>query len=394
MLAIINADLHTCGPLGDMSGGAILVEDGKIVEVGRQVAVPERATVIDARGMAVTPGFVDGHTHMGMGWQELAGEADTNESTGVNNAHLNALDSVDLADVAFGDALESGVTTVAILPGKLMIGAQSLSPVAGQAIVMKTDGDMRGREVLRNPAGMKLAVGADVAAFLNSRVIGPNSPMGIAAYLRSVLDEAAQYVERAGSRDSSVRMEALARLIDGEVAAHVHVHRASDILSVLRIAAEYDLDVVLHHATEGYLVAETLAEEAIPCVIGPTSVAREALPELRNARGSTAGFLASAGVQVALMTDHPTDPIQFLPIVAGEAVREGMAYADALRAITINPARMWGVDDRVGSLEVGKDADLVIHDGDPLEAMTRVRLVVCGGEIVFDRLQEDAEVVA
>jgi imidazolonepropionase-like amidohydrolase len=359
------------------------------------VTVPERATVVDARGMAVTPGFVDGHTHMGMGWQELAGEADTNESTGVNNAHLNALDSVDLGDVAFGDALESGVTTVAILPGKLMIGGQSLSPVAGQAIVIKTDGDIRERELLRNPAGMKLAVGADVAAFLNSRGIGPNSPMGIAAYLRGVLDEAARYAGRASSSgETSVRMEALARLLDGEVAAHVHVHRASDILTVLRIAAEYDLDVVLHHATEGYLVTETLAEEAIPCVLGPTSVAREASPELHNARGSTAGVLATAGVQVALMTDHPTDPIQFLPIVAGEAVREGMAHADALRAITINPARMWGVDDRVGSLETGKDADLVIHDGDPLEAMTRVRMVVCGGEIVFDRLHEGVEVVA
>lgn len=392
MLAIVNAMVYTCGPGENITGGSVLVKEGKILAVGHGIEIPSDAAVLDVRGMAVTPGFVDAHTHMGMGWQELAGEADTNESTGVINAHLNALDSIDLGDVAFQDAVEGGVTTCAILPGKLMIGSPSISPIAGQLVVMKMRGDIRGRELLRNPAGMKFAVGADVASFLNDRGIGPNSPMGIAALLRDTLDKARRYADRPrGSGDVDVKLSALARLLAGEFPAHVHVHRASDILTVLRMADELGLNIVLHHVTEGYLVAETLAEHGIPCVVGPTSVAREARSELSQASGSTPGRLAAAGVQVALMTDHPTDPIQFLPIIAGEAVREGMAPDDALRAITITPARVLGVADRVGSIEAGKDADLVVHDGDPLEAMTRVRLVVADGEIVLDRLQQNEE---
>ena len=300
MLAITNASLRTCGPQGDIPGGTVLVRDDKILAVGQGIEIPAGTIVINARGMAVTPGFVDAHTHMGMGWQELAGEADTNESTGVNNAHLNALDSVDLGDIAFQDALDGGVTTVAILPGKLMIGSPSISPISGQTIVMKMRGDIRSRELLRNPAGMKLALGADVASFLNGRGIGPNSPMGIAAFLRGVLESARRYAERqpdaagAGANvDVDVRMEVLARLLAREYPAHIHVHRASDILTMLRIAEEYDLDIVLHHVTEGYLLAEILAAREISCVVGPTSVAREALPELRNASGRTPGILAA-----------------------------------------------------------------------------------------------------
>ncbi|KKK83052.1 hypothetical protein LCGC14_2797250, partial [marine sediment metagenome] len=391
MLAITNAHLHTCGPKGNILGGSLLVQDGRIIAVGEEIAIPSDARVIDVQGANVTPGFIDAHTHMGMGWQELAGEADTNESTGVNNAHLNALDSVDLGDIAFQDALDGGVTAVAILPGKLMIGSPSISPISGQSIVMKMRGNIRGREILRNPAGMKLAVGADVASFLSSRGIGPNSPMGIAAYLRGILDDAERYSRRTSDAgEVDVQLEVLARLLDREFPTHVHVHRSSDILAILRIVDEFGLDVVLHHVTEGYLLAEVLAEKQVSCVVGPTSVAREALPELRNASDSTPGILASAGVQVALMTDHPTDPIQFLPIIAGEAIREGMAYEEALKAITINPARMLGVANRVGSLETGKDADLVIHDGDPLEAMTRIRMVMADGEIVVDHMQQIA----
>lgn len=391
MLAIINADLRTCGPRGDLRHATVLVADGKIVAVGENLAIPADAARIDARGLCVTPGFIDAHTHMGMGWQELAGEADANESTSVVNAHLRAIDAINLNDVAFDDALEGGVTTLMILPGKLMIGAQNISPVAGQAVVMKARGDVRGREVLRDPAGMKLALGADVAAFLNGRNIGPNSRMGITALLRGVLDEARRYRVRQpqpGAQDA--RLSALAQVLARALPVHIHAHQADDILTALRLADEYDLDLVIHHATEGHLVAETLAAHNAPCVVGPTSVARETSPELRNATGRTPAILAAAGVKIALMTDHPTDPIQFLPLVAGEAVREGLPHDEALRAITINPAQILGVADRVGSLEVGKDADLVIHDGDPLEAMTRIRLVLADGQVVVNRLDVQA----
>ncbi len=394
MLAIVNAKVRTCGSLGTLSQGMVLVRDKKIVAVGENLYIPEGMKVFDANGMVMTPGFIDAHTHMGMSWQELAGEADTNESTGVFNSHLQALDSVDPKDVAFDDAIAGGVTTVMVHPGKLMIGDQNISPVAGQSVVLKTHGTVGQREVLRNPAAMKLAVGDDVTAFLSSRRMGPNSRMGVAALLRGVLREAQSYAgqkpqERAGHRD--LRMEALEPLLDGQIAAHVHVHRSDDILVVLRLADEFGIRVVLEHATEAYLVADELATRGVPCVVGPITVAREKHGELKNLSHRTPGRLAAAGVKVALMTNHPTEPIQFLPVIAGEAVGYGMDHVEALKAITLNAAEILGVSDRVGSIEAGKDADLVVHDGDPLEAMTHIRLVVADGEVVVNSLESGRE---
>lgn len=394
MLAIVNARIRTCGTLGTLSQGTVVVQNAKISAVGENLYIPEGMQVFDAKGMVMTPGFVDAHTHLGMSWQELAGEADTNESTGVVNSHLQALDSVDSKDVAFDDAVAGGVTTVMVHPGKLMIGEQNISPVAGQSVVLKTHGSVSHREVLRNPAALKLAVGDDVTAFLSSRRMGPNSRMGVAALLRGVLHEARAYArqsaqERAGRRD--LRMEAFEPLWTGQVAAHVHVHRADDILAVLRLADEFGIRVVLEHATEAYLVADELAARGVPCVVGPITVAREKRGELKNLSHRTPGLLAAAGVKVALMTNHPTEPIQFLPVNAGEAVGYGMDYGEALQAITLNAAEILGVSDRVGSIEAGKDADLVVHDGDPLEAMTRIRLVVADGEVVVNSLESGRE---
>jgi imidazolonepropionase-like amidohydrolase len=396
MLAIVGARIHTRGPQGTVDDGTVLVRDGKIAALGVGIEVPEGAGRIDARGMVMTPGFVDAHTHMGMAWQELAGEADTNESTTVINAHLRAIDSIDPKDIAFQDAVEGGVTTVMVHPGKLMIWRQTISPIAGQSVVLKTRGTIGHREVLREPAGLKLAFGDEVAEFLNARKVGPNSRMGIMALVRGVLHEAQQYAQKdtggnSGARD--LKMEILSRLLSRELKAYVHVHAASDILSVLRLAEEYDLDIVLEHATEGHMVADTLAEKGVPCVVGPITRARSSRlkREMQNLSQKTPGILANAGVKVALMTDHPTEPIQFLPIIAGEAAREGMDYDEALKSITINAAEIMGVADRVGSIEVGKDADLVVLDGDPLEAMTRIRLVVADGEMAYDAMRPGKE---
>jgi len=396
MLAVVNARIHTCGPGRTIDGGTVLVQNGKIAAVGTGVGIPDQAETIDARGMVMTPGFVDAHTHMGMSWQELAGEADTNESTGVVNAHLRAIDSVDPKDIAFGDAVEAGATTVMIHPGKLMVWRQTISPIAGQSVVMKTHGKMARREILREPAGMKMAFGDAVAEFLTSRNIGPNSRMGIVGLVRGVLHEAQQYRDKGrgnGSGDRDLKLEALSLVLSRQIPAHVHVHRADDILTVLRLGQEFGIDLVLEHATEGHLVVEALAESGVPCVVGPITRARSsrAMRELQNLSQKTPGILAAAGVKVALMTDHPTEPIQFLPIIAGEAVREGMVPEEALKAITINAAEIMGVADRVGSIEVGKDADLVVHDGDPLEAMTRIRLVVADGQVVVDSLRQGKE---
>ena len=396
MLAIVNAQVHTCGSKGFIDRGAVLIEKGKIASVGRDVYIPDKAEVIDVKGMVVTPGFIDAHTHMGMSWQELAGEADTNESTGVVNAHLRAIDSVDPKDIAFRDAVENGVTTVMIHPGKLMVWQQTISPIAGQSVVSKTHGDIGRREILQEPAGLKMALGDEVAEFLSSRKIGPSSRMGIVGLIRKVLREAQRYREKSGGNGSGERdlkLEALSLVLSRQIPAHIHVHRADDILSALRLADEYGFDVVLEHVTEGHLVAKELAESGVPCVVGPITRARGARTkrEMQNLSQKTPGILAAAGVKVALMTDHPTEPIQFLPIIAGEAVREGMGPDEALKAITINAAEILGVADRVGSIEVGKDADLVVHDGDPLEAMTHIRLVVADGQVVVDNLRQGKE---
>ena len=390
MLAIVNAEVRTCGPQGDLPGAAVLIQDGKIVAVGAGIEIPAEAERIDATGLIMTPGFVDAHTHMGISWQELPGEADTNESTAAVNPHLRAIDSVNLHDVAFTDALEGGVTTVGILPGKLMIGSQNISPVAGQIVVMKTRGDVRRREVLSDPAGMKFALGTDVAGFLNERKIGPNSRMGIAALLRKVLENARCYADSApGPGSIDLKLECMAPVVAGRLPAHIHAHEADDILTALRLAEEFGLKLVIHHATEGHLIADAIAAAGVPCVVGPITIARESARETRNLSERTPGILAARGVKVALMTDHPTEPIQVLPVIAGQAVREGMAAAEALRAITINAAEILRVANRVGSIEPGKDADLVLHDGDPLEAMTRIRLVVADGRTVFDHIVFD-----
>lgn len=383
MLAIVNAEVHTCGPQGTLSRGTVLVADGKIVAVGQGLAVPGQAEVVDGEGLPLTPGFVDAHTHLGIPWQELAGESDTNESTSAVNPHLRALDAVDFQDPAFQDALEGGVTTAAVHPGNITLALwkQGLSPVAGQSVVLKTRGDAAGREVLRQPAGLKLALGDDVARLLKARHTGPNSRMGIIALLRQALDEAQRY-RQAGSAPRDLKLEALAQVLDGQIPAHIHARRAPDILAALRLAKEYGLAIVLHHVTEGHLVVEELAASGVPCVVGPITSARQAGGETEHLSQRTPGILAAAGLPVALMTDHPAEPIQFLPVIAGQAVREGLPHPQALEAVTITAARVLGVADRVGSIEPGKDADLVLHDGDPLEAMTRIRLVVADGLVV------------
>jgi imidazolonepropionase-like amidohydrolase len=250
--------------------------------------------------------------------------------------------------------------------------------------VMKTRGDVRRREVLADPAGMKLALGADVAGFLSERRIGPNSRMGIVALLRKALEDARRYgATHPGPGSTDLKLECMAPVVFGQLPAHVHAHEADDILTALRLAEEFGLKLVIHHATEGHLVADAIAAAGVPCVVGPITIARESSHETRNLSERTPGILAARGVKVALMTDHPTEPIQVLPVIAGQAVREGMDPAEALKAITINAAEILGVADRVGSIEPGKDADLVLHDGDPLEAMTHIRLVVADGNVVY-----------
>jgi imidazolonepropionase-like amidohydrolase len=390
MFAIVNAEIHTCGPQGVLGQGTVLVEDGKVVAVGERLSPPGQAEVVDAQGLILTPGFVDAHTHLGIPWQELAGESDTNESTSAVNPHLRAIDAVDLKDLAFQDALQGGVTTAAIHPGNITLALwkQGLSPIAGQSVVMKTRGGVTGREVLRQPAGLKLALGDDVARLLKSRQTGPNSRMGIVALLRQLLDDAQRY-RQAGHEPRNLQLEAVAQLLDGQIPAHIHARRAPDILAALRLADDYGLSIVLHHVTEGHLIVDELAASGVPCVVGPITSARQAGGESEHLSQRTPGILAAAGILVALMTDHPAEPIQFLPIIAGQAVREGLPHQQALEAITITAARILGVADRVGSIEPGKDADLILHDGDPLEAMTRIRLVVADGLVVADALNQE-----
>jgi imidazolonepropionase-like amidohydrolase len=371
-----------------IDGGTVIVTGGTISAVlGPGPAVPPGATVVDAAGKWVLPGFIDAHTHLGayedgMGW---AG-TDTNELTGPNQAQVRVVDAINPADIGFRDAISGGVLAVNVNPG-------SGNPIGGQTAAIRCWGRTVEDMVLRAPSGLKSALGENPKRNYGNRNETPATRLGTASVIRSALVAAADYLaEQDQSRDSpaersdaprkrDLKLEALGLALRREIPWRQHAHRADDIATALRIAAEFGYDLVLDHGTEAHLIADVVAAAGVPVVIGPLLTARSKV-ELRNRSIASPGLLASAGVTIAITTDHPVVPIHFLVHSATFAVREGLPAVAALRAITINPARIMGVDDRLGSLEPGKDADLVIWSGDPLDVMSRAeRAYVAGVEV-------------
>jgi len=387
MLAIINGTLHTITD-GTVKGGTILVDDeGRIAAVGTDVEVPEGAGVIDAAGLHVFPGFVDAHTHLGI-WEEGVGRAywDGNELSDPVTPHVRALDAINPRDPGLADARSAGVTTVCVTPG-------SGNAICGQAAVIKTAGEVVDRMVVRQPAGLKMALGENPKSVYKPRDKMPSTRMGTAALIRQALVEAQTYLDKQARAaedegtdppDEDLKLEALALALRRQVPARIHAHRADDILTALRLGEEFGLEVTVEHCTEGHKVAGTLARAGVPALVGPSLSSRSKV-ELRELSFATAGELAAAGVTVALISDHPFLPIHYLPLAGGLAVREGLDPDVALRAITLTPAELLGIAPRVGSLEPGKDADLALYRGHPFyDVQARCLRTLVQGETVYE----------
>ncbi|TDD02501.1 amidohydrolase [Nonomuraea deserti] len=366
-----------------IDGGTVLIEDGKITAVGRDVAVPEGTPVVDAGGGWVLPGFVEAHGHLGV-YEEAEGWAgqDTNEMTDPNGARLRALDAINPADLGFADALSGGVTTAVIKPG-------SGNPIGGQTVAVKCWGRSVDEMLIREPVSVKSALGENPKRVYGDQKKLPSTRQGVAAVIRDAFMKAQDYRARRAAAEAEGKpfdrdgtLEVLVRVLDGELPWCQHTHRADDIATALRLAAEFGYRLVINHGTEGHLLADTLAARNVPVIIGPLFTSRSKV-ELRQRSLRNPGILARAGVELAITTDHPVVPIHFLVHQATLAVKEGMDPAEALRSITLNPARIMGLDDRVGSLRPGLDGDVVIWSGDPLDVMSRARRVFISGREVY-----------
>jgi imidazolonepropionase-like amidohydrolase len=387
LIAITNGKIYTITK-DVIDKGTVLVEDGKIKAVGKTVKLPKGAEVIDASGKVVMPGLVEAHCHIGI-WEETIGWAgsDGNEATEPATPHMRAIDAIkaNADEGGLEAALKAGITTAQVLPG-------SANVIGGWGVVIKTTprvvvDDM----VLLHPSGMKIAFGENPR-----RVYGveqkkmPSTRMGVAGVLRDWLQKTKNYIEKKERfkdepekmPEVDVKLEALEPVLRGEIPLRTHAHRADDVATAVRIAEEFGVKMSWEHATEGHRIAEWIAEKGIPAVWGPSLTARGKW-EMRELNFSTPKTLHDAGVKFAIQTDALGQPIGFLPLCAGMAVKHGLPYDEALKAITITPAEILGVADRVGSIEKGKDADIRILDGDPLELRTKVEMVLINGEIVY-----------
>ena len=383
-MLIIHAHLHTMAG-ADIADGYLRTEGNQIAELGGMPVEPKPGEeVIDAQGAGLYPGFVDAHTHLGMWEDGLTFEGDDgNEETDPVTPQLRAIDAINPVDRCFQEALHAGVTTVVTGPG-------SANAIGGQMAAGKTYGSCIDHMIVKAPFAIKMALGENPKSVYHGKNQAPSTRMSTAALIREQLYKAKRYqgeLERAEKDEDfdmpefDMKCEALLPALRREIQVHFHAHRADDIFTAVRIAKEFQLDYVVVHGTEAHLIAGGLVETGTRVLSGPFLCDRSK-PELRNQTPSTPGILSGAGVPTAIITDHPVIPIQYLPVCAGLAVREGMDYEEALRAITINPAKICGLDHRLGSLEVGKDADLVLFDQDPLTIAAKPKMVIAGGKLV------------
>lgn len=378
MLLIQNGLLYTMEADGPLRAD-LLIQNGKIAEIGQKIPQTEDMELIDAAGMRVLPGFIDAHSHIGIAEEKITVQNDaSNEGTNPITPCLRAIDAINPMDSAFHNALASGITGV-------MTGPGSSNAIGGQFAFIKTHGRRVDDMIVLAPAAMKLAFGENPMSNYGINGNIPSTRMGIASLIREELFLARQYfdAERSGGGgQKTFGMECYRDLFEGRIPLKAHVHRTDDIFTAIRIAKEFGLGLTLDHCTEGHLIAEEIAQSGYPAIVGP-SLASRTKDEVSRSDFKTAGILHKAGVTVALTTDHPVSRIQYLPLCAALAVKEGMDEWAALRAITIDAARICRVDDRLGSLKPGKDADLVLFDGNPLEIAATLRTTIINGEIVW-----------
>ena len=368
----------------DIPEGDVLVDNGKIVAVGRKVKGPPKCRVIDAKGLLVTPGLVEAHCHLGLHGEATRWEGtDINERSNPVTPHMRAIDGFRPDDEAVGIALAAGVTTAVAGPG-------SANVVGGTFAAFKLVGNDVDAMVLKNPVAMKIAFGENPkGCYGQNGQKAPVTRMAVAALLRETLYKARKYkediaaAEKEGKpRPFDLQMESMLPVINGEIPLKAHAHRADDILTALRIADEFGVKITLDHCTDGALIVDRLAKAGRPCLVGP-SFGNKSKQELAHKTFATAGILDKAGIEVCIITDAPVIPLEHLPLCAGLAIKAGMKEESAWRAITLNPAHVAGIDDRVGSLEPGKDADIVLFEGNPLrEIAARPRYVIVDGKVV------------
>lgn len=362
----------------------ILVEDGKIVKIGTGLEVPEGAQIIEAEGLEVYPGFVEAHGHIGLDGYGIGYEGmDYNEMNDIVCPQMRGIDGVKAMDPAFALAVAGGVTCVCTGPG-------SANVLGGTFTAIKTVGKRVDNMIVKEAVAMKCAFGENPKRCYKDK--GNSTRMSTAAKLRDMLFKAKEYgakVEAAGEDASKkpafdMKMEALQPVLKGEIPLKAHAHTSDDLFTALRIAKEFGVRITLEHVTEGHLIVEELAKENVPLAVGP-SLGGASKHELRNKSWTTPGVLAAAGCQVSIITDSPVIPQENLPLCAGMAVAAGMDPFAALQAITINPAKHNGIENRVGSLETGKDADMVITNGCPFEVSTVIKYVLIDGKIVHQK---------
>ena len=368
----------------DIPCGCVLVgDDGKIVAVAAELEAPQGCTVIDAQGRLVTPGCVDAHCHIGldnegMGWEGR----DYNEIIDPLTPHMRAIDSINPQDEAFHNAIEYGVTTACTGPG-------SANVVGGTFVAIKLVGKRVDDMIVKHPLAMKCAFGENPKRCYGQGLKkSPTTRMATAALLREILFKTQRYMrdkEDGKNPGFDMKLEAMIPVLKKEIPLKAHAHRADDIFTAIRIAREFDVDITLDHCTDGALIAEELAQEKLPAFVGPTLGGKSKI-ELRNKSFTTPAALYAAGVPISIITDAPVIPLQNLPMCAGLAANAGLPMEEAWKAITINPARQTGIGDRVGSLEPGKDGDVVIWEADPLTIVgAGAWITVVDGKVVHQK---------
>lgn len=363
---------------GEFIPGDILLEDRKIKDIKRNIVVSNLETeVIDIKGNIVCPGFIDAHSHIGM-WTLNDRGNDANECVKPLTPALKAVDGLNPHDEAFKDAYSSGITTAMICPG-------SGNAIGGQAAIIKTYGNSVEAMVIKSPAAMKLAFGENPKNVYSALKKSPSSRMSTAFLIREMINKAKMYYEEEKNGIQHYydeELEAFKPVFKGEMPLKIHAHRLDDIMSAVRIAEEFNLKYTLDHCTEGYLQPDYIKDRNVPVILGPLfSFATKV--ETRNASPESPVIFNKKGVLISLMSDHPFMNCKYLPLYAGLLSRYGLDMIDALKALTINPARALNIDDRVGSIEEGKDADLVVFNGEPLETTTKVLMTIVNGNIVY-----------
>lgn len=363
--------------------GCVLIDGKKIVAIEQSMEETEEMEVMDVKGGWVMPGIIEAHCHVGITEEKKGIEGDDcNEMTDPITPYLRAIDGINTLDAAFDDAVRAGITSV-------MVGPGSANIVGGQFVFMKTKGRVIDEIILKAPAAMKVAFGENPKRNYGGKEKMPGTRMAIAGLLREEIFKAKAYLEKkeVAQQKKEVfeldfKLEPWIPVLKKQIPLKAHVHRADDILTAIRIAKEFELNMTLDHCSEGYLIPEEVARSGFDAIVGPALTTRNKI-EVQNVSFKTPGILCREGVRIAITTDHPVVPIQYLPKCAGFAARDGLGIEEGLKAITIYPAEICGVSDRVGSLEVGKDADIAIFDDNPMQTLTHTLYTLIEGEVAY-----------